>query len=260
MGNLARIVVIQHRKEKLPLSTYLLHPLLQIWESWGHQVRVVHGTRGLPDADLAILHVDLSVIPAQYAAAVAHYPRVVNGRALDIRKRTVSRNLVRPGDDWDGMVIAKSDLNAAGFPEFRVLRGRRPRPRYMIYAGIAQVPDRVWADPRMVVERYLPELGDGCFQIRTFTFFGDGMRNRICRSPSPLIKGAEIVEHWPGPAVPQELLAERERLEIDYGKFDYVVRDGRAILFDANKTPSFPPGRPRAMFEDLAAGLQSMLA
>jgi hypothetical protein len=257
---LARIVVIQHRNEMLPLSTYLLHPLKQIWESWGHEVFLVCGTWKLPDADLAILHVDLSVVPEKYAAVAARYPRVVNGRALDIRKRTVSRYLVRPGDDWDGMVIAKSDLNSAGFPEFRLVRGRRPRPRYMIYADIAHVPERVWSDRRLVVERYLPELGDGFFYIRTFTFFGDGMRNRICKSPSPLIKGAEIVEHWAGPAVPEELLAERERLGVDYGKFDYVVRDGRAILFDANKTPSFPPGSPREMFEDLAAGLRSLLA
>ena len=33
----------------------------------------------------------------------------------------------------------------------------------------------------------------------------------------------------------------REAMGFDYGKFDYVVRDGEAILLDANKTPGHLP-------------------
>ena len=34
----------------------------------------------------------------------------------------------------------------------------------------------------------------------------------------------------------REILAWRERLGLDYGKLDYVELDGRAVLFDVNKT------------------------
>ena len=33
-----------------------------------------------------------------------------------------------------------------------------------------------------------------------------------------------------------EIVQMRKRLNFDYGKFDYVVHNGRAVLFDANKT------------------------
>ena len=31
------------------------------------------------------------------------------------------------------------------------------------------------------------------------------------------------------------------RLHFDYGKFDYVVHEGRAVLIDTNKTTGSPP-------------------
>jgi len=58
----------------------------------------------------------------------------------DIRKSAFSRNLVRPGDGWDGPVIVKSDLNCAGRPE-RLLRepawvrSHAPRPRLCGISG-----------------------------------------------------------------------------------------------------------------------------
>jgi hypothetical protein len=256
---LARIVVVRHRDEEERFSTYLLHPLLRIWESRGHEIRVVRGFENLPDADLAILHVDLSVVPDEYREAVQRYPRVVNGRVLDVRKRRVSTNLLLADDDWDGTVIVKSNLNALGVPEYRVHANARPEFRYTIHARISDVPDQVWADPDLVVERFLPERDKEYFYLRVFTFCGDGTRNRICRSRKPIIRGASIIEHFPGPEVPEEILAERERLGFDFGKFDYVVREGKPILLDANKTPSFPPGAPQEMFDDLAAGLQTLL-
>ena len=61
--------------------------------------------------------------------------------------------------------------------------------------------------------------------------------------------------------MPDERRAERERLGFDYGKFDFVVREGKAILLDANKTPGSPPPSPEidASNADLARGLHSML-
>ena len=266
---LARIVVVRHQNERQNISSYLLHPLLQIWREQGHEILVVRGLADLPDADLAILHVDLTLVPDEYAEAVQRYPRVVNGRTVDVSKRNVSSILVQKGDDWDGKVVAKANLNCFGVPEYRIYGSASSGfptdlPElpigYTVYPAIGRVPDRVWEDPNVVVERFLPEHDGEYYYLRVYTFCGDGIRNRICKARRPIIRGRAIIDHWPGPEVPEELLAERERLGMDYGKFDYVVRDGRAILLDANKTPSTRVGLPREMFEDLAAGLPSLLA
>ena len=57
----------------------------------------------------------------------------------------------------------------------------------------------------------------------------------------PIIKSHHIIEREEVD-VPPELQAWRERLGFDYGKFDYVVRDGVPILIDANRTPGAPDG------------------
>jgi len=264
---LARIVVVRHQNETQNFSTYLLHPLLRIWKDQGHEALIVRGIHGLPDADLAVLHVDLTTVPDDYAAAMRRYPRVVNGGALDVSKRTVSKYLLKPGDRWDGKVVAKANLNCFGVPEFRIygtasdgFREQAELPvGYTIYPTIGRVPDRVWDNPALVVERFLPEFDGEHYYLRVYTFCGEGSRNRICMAKRPIIRGRSIIDHWAGPEVPEELIAERKRLGLDYGKLDYVLHDGKPILLDANKTPSTRVGLPREMFEDLAAGLPSLL-
>jgi hypothetical protein len=268
-AGLARIVVIRHKNERQDFSTYMLHPLLQIWEEQGHEIRIVCGIDDLPEADLAILHIDLTLVPDEYAEAVRRYPRVVNGRTLDVSKRNVSSILLKPGDDWEGKVVVKADLNCFGVPEYRVYGSAASGyptdlPElpvgYTIYPRLERVPDRAWQDPRLVVERFMPEKDGEYFLLRVYSFCGSGTRNRICKAKRPIIRGRSIVDHWAGPEVPEELIAERERLGMDFGKFDYVVYEGRPILLDANKTPAGRAGLPREMFEDLAAGLPALLA
>jgi len=115
-------------------------------------------------------------------------------------------------------------------------------------------------DDDRVVERFLPEQDARGFWLRAWVFFGDRERcTRYCGT-LPIVKSAEIIAREPVP-VPDELRAERERLGFDYGKFDFVVRDGRAILFDANRTPSAPPLSPEmdASNARLAGGLDALL-
>ena len=68
-----------------------------------------------------------------------------------------------------------------------------------------------------------------------YLFLGDGERCSRLGSPESDLQGrrqpsAQPVE--PHPAA----RAWREELGLDYGKIDYIVRDGEAILLDANKT------------------------
>ena len=59
------------------------------------------------------------------------------------------------------------------------------------------------------------------------------------------------------------IVAERSALRFDYGKFDYVLHDGEAVLLDINATPSFGAVYPAALRErlarELAPGIEALL-
>jgi hypothetical protein len=266
---LADILVIRHADEPVDFSQYSMPILCRLWREAGHRVTIVRGLAELPKADLAILHVNLSVVPDEYREAAASYKRVVNGRALDIRKRNVSRNLLNRGDEWAGEVIVKADLNFGGVPEWRVANPDLPPSAapvelltYLICDTINHVPEAVWSDPRLVVERFLPERdADGYCWLRTWVFLGDRGRCRRGRSKSEVIKGWEIIDTDPELLeVPEPIRAERERLGVDYGKFDFVLHEGTPVLFDANKTPGIGPSRSAVLYQQLASALDGLLA
>jgi hypothetical protein len=272
---LSRIVLVTHTHDNFRNRNSLLKSLARHWVDSAHEVSLVEGLGDWPDGDLAIMHVDLSLIPDVYSEACKRYPVVINGAATDIRKRRVSRNLVNPGDAWTGPVIIKTDLNYGGIPEWNALqqsKGEGPpadlpsgpivstdRP-YPILRSSGQVPTEVWSNPGLVVERFLPEQDAQGFWTRAWVFFGDRERCTRYLSNAPIVKTSGILARESVP-VPEELRAERERLGFDYGKFDFVVRDGKAILLDANRTPSAPPSNPdvETSNANLARGLESFL-
>jgi len=64
------------------------------------------------------------------------------------------------------------------------------------------------------------------------TTSGDDVRNRFLQLTGRV--GFERLAI----SVPEELHAMWARLGFDFGKFDYVVRDGQIVLLDANRTPT----------------------
>jgi len=58
---------------------------------------------------------------------------------------------------------------------------------------------------------------------------------------------------------PSEIEALRERMGFDYGKFDYVIHEGRVILLDANKTPTFQGDANAPHLRELALGIEDFL-
>ena len=281
---MARIVVLTHEFDRFlgagdsgtfaGQSTYLLSDVLDVLVQRGHSVCVQAGLTSAPEGDAVIVHVDCSVTPEPYLDLAARFPVAVNARVADIRKRAVSRAVLARGVPWDGPVIVKSDLNSSGGPEAKhnaiaVVRGLPPahpytpaRRRYRVYSHAAEVPGRHWRDPRVVVEKFLPEREGDHFAIRTWVFLGPRERCTRSVSPDPLVKAEDAVRRDPV-EVPEELRAERERLGFDYGKFDFVIHDGCAVLFDANKTVGAAPGnreRTRQGAPNLADGFEALLA
>jgi hypothetical protein len=254
-----RLVIIHHADEKLfPGRRHLLHLLIPLWREAGIEVLEVYGPGHAPDADVAFLHVDVTIMPPEYLEFARRYPVVINGGVPDILKTRLSQLRVTRESDYDGPVIMKSALNSAGQPEraiynlyslprrilYRLLHPS-PQPRYpvhlwnksdyKVYPSIREVPGEVWDCPHLLVEKLVTEMHDGQYCLRECYFFGDQADECVELSPNPVFTSGELALHLQM-GIPPELHALRKKLGFDYGKFDYVMIDGKPFVFDFNKT------------------------
>src|SRR5262249_11589415 len=153
------------------IGRYLLADICAVIEAAGHAVLHLRGCSRFEQADGALLHVDLSLVPDEYVALGRRYPVLLNGALTDTRKSRISQARLLPGERCDGPVIVKTDLNFGGLPE----RARLPRWRalarklgfdrgertaslhYPIFESLDAVPPRLRASPDHVIERFMPE-------------------------------------------------------------------------------------------------------
>ncbi len=289
------ILILVHEYDGYPgRKVHQIWTLVDLWTADGIDVRVAVGLRdpiGREHADLVIPHVNLSVVPDQYRAWLEERPHVVNAGVYDIRKRTISANLVTREDAYDGPVIVKTDLNYGGMSELAMahrrrrasfvgrLRGRLggtpkltvppvvdletatvlPDKDYRVFTAKSEVPRGVFDNRHLVVERFLPEKRGDAYVARSYGFLGDRAYCELRGGPNPLGKPRTVREFCePHP----DIVEMRYRMGWDYGKFDYVVRDGQAILLDANKTPGTAPTPDETLRRSnaLAPGIHALLA
>lgn len=285
-----RLIILVEEAERFVRERYFAKLMVPAWEAGGWSV-AVHALDPLatpepgrwPAADAALVHLDLTVLPGALCDALRHrYPVAINAGTRDISKRRVSQQLVAPGDGWDGPVIVKTNANCGGISERRQRyagglggRGRwvydhllpwsvtgRLRTRdYPVYDSPAAVPARAWSHPGLVVERFLAEREEGLYALRQWVFLGDREIHRRTLAPSPVVKSGDGVRTETLGEVPAELRARRGELGFDYGKFDYVLHEGRGVLLDANRTPTHGAhlgDTGRALAAGLAAGLDAL--
>jgi hypothetical protein len=266
-----RIAVLVHEHEsRARLRKYLLWACTSVWESQGIEVETIWGAPRAPvEADVIFAHVNLTMLPDDVVDFISRHGPVVNGSVRDTSKSVVSSQLVGPGCEYDGPVIVKTDQNAGGRadhrdgrcpPRFgsRAWRGglshrlsvRSPRlatvglrwadvlnpKRYPTFRSIRDVPRVVFDNPALVVERYVPEIDGDHYCLRSYCFLGDRAVTVRVKSFDPVVKASSIVFREEV-GVDESIVATRHRLGFDYGKFDYVVHAGEAILLDANPTP-----------------------
>jgi hypothetical protein len=270
----AAIVILEHELQRHVRLPYMAYSLAERWRRAGHEVRVHHGLEAPPPGDLAVVNIDLTVIPEAYRRLAARYPRAVNGRVTDVSKSRFSADLLDRYSDWIGPVIVKTEANYGGKPE-ALLRAIARRDGlacdvpegpvaqgYPLYDSLRQVPEAAWRTPGLVVERFLPERdAAGHYYSRHWVFLGDRDRSIRLRSRVPIIKSGDAIGREDVP-VPDELRAWRERLGFDFGKFDYVRYGERFVLLDVNRTPSVPAyadAQVAAGQDVLAEGLESLL-
>ena len=271
---MARVLVVCHAYDAFRERQWLLQSMFPHWLAQGHEIRVCEGPPSATAvADIVFLHVDCSLIPEAYLEAVQRFPRVINGRVDDIRKSTLSRLRIAPEDGWQGPVIVKSALNCGGVPETwhntraRQLGqpephpGARVLPSYPIYRHVSEVPPAVWTMPSICVEKFLPDQDARGYWTHFWLFFGDRGRCRRFCSPNPVVKAGNAVLAETV-AVPASIRAERDRIGLDYGKIDFVIHGGEAIVVDVNRTPGPTPvrGGPEVGTPELLApGLDDLL-
>lgn len=289
-----RIVILTHARDaNAPRRPFIIWGVKEAWERAGIEVVVARGVDRFVEGDVAVAHVSLTVMPEAYRRHLARYPLAVNGAVVDVSKRRVSRNLVRQGDGWDGPVIVKTDRNYGGLREAEFAgtspwqrsaawahaawrrvawdRARREAERwrtvacldpatYPVFASAADVSPAVFENPALVVERLLTEREGDLYVLRSCAFFGDRHVSVRLLSQVPVVKASTVAREEIAPH--DEVFEVRRRLGLDFGKIDYVVHDGRAVVFDANRTPTFGAGgdgfRARASGR-LAEGLSALL-
>lgn len=268
---------------------YAIHVMIARWRERGMGVEVVRGIRrgirlGIDRDCIVIPHLDLTRMPREYQDYLRDFPVVVNRRVVDISKRKISRNLIGSPEEHDGAVMVKTDLNVGGEAEAEKLRRRGKLGRlmfaaarrlpwaytgmlgsfgYRIYENTKLVPRTVWRNRRLVVEKFLPERRGELYCLRQYTFFGSREINTLAMSPDPIVKAQRVVAREVLPEAPAELRQMRRALGFDYGKFDYTMCEGRVVLFDANRTPTYnagsKAGSPSKLILDLALGIDDFL-
>lgn len=274
-----RIVIVRRPNDAFDRYPYIIHLLMEQWRQAGFIVDVSgHPDTALGPGTVVIPHLDATRTPAEYETSFARCAVVVNRAVTDISKRRISQNLVTRPTDHDGPVIVKTNRNCGGQPEFERIHNkgrcartaldlarRLPWPltgmigQYKVFDHPSLVPRAVWRNPLLVVEKFLPERQEGMYCLRHYTFFGTSEINTLVFSADPIVKARNITKRQilsePSPGI-RDI---RRALGFDYGKFDYILHDGRVVLFDANRTPTYDPASPagsaRPRIIGLAAGI-----
>jgi hypothetical protein len=280
-----RVLVLRATNEPFEKVPYVIHLLMDEWRRRGIPVEVTDSIPEPTGPDVLVFpHMDLTIIPPRLAERLGRCARVINRSVTDISKRRISRHLVAAPDDHDGPVIVKTNLNFGGKPEMRLvaLRGGEPLQKleairrmpwpvsgilkaenYPIYENPRLVPPRVWGNPRLIVEKFLPEMEGEFFCLRQYIFFGESEINTRSISPDPRVKSRRVARREILDSTPPAVRSVRDELGFDYGKFDYVVRGGEAVVFDVNRTFSYDPesktGSASTMILKLADGIQPFL-
>jgi len=288
------IAIITDVNDRFHSLRYLAQLMIPEWEKMGLRVVTVNPGSPFEPADLAILHPDISTDSPEILSLAEKYELVVNGAVHDIRKTHISDHLVSRGDSYEGPVIVKTNGNAGGRHDFKatVMKSKilrrfdspvlerlawpvigkvdQLRPwadrtalsasQYRIFTDAGKVPRKVWSNPHFVVEKFLSERVGSLYSCRHWLFFGKEEVGRRSLSTSPVVKGGAQIEPL-DEAVPPTIRDLRRKLGFDYGKFDYGIVDGEAILYDANRTPGLSRHvhLHRSTATTLAAGIREFI-
>ncbi len=109
------ILIVSHKNGRpLQDSRYVIRYLMNQWQEQGFTVRFAYGTRKKIHADIVINHVDLTVTPKEYIRYFRSYSQKINSGVTDISKSIISSCILKPGENYTGPVIIKTNNNCGG--------------------------------------------------------------------------------------------------------------------------------------------------
>lgn len=290
------LAILIHKHDTFEPSQYLLLLAVNALRARGWRISVIRGVdQAHADALLAdpdppracFVHVDLTVIPETYLALARRFPYAPNLATRDISKRAFSDHLVTRADAYDGPVIVKTNNNCGGLKEAQLaqtafptralhalhrrlpwpLRSRLAAKSYRIFDSKRSVPSLVWLNPALVVERFLPEVQQAMYCMRSWVFMGPRESLSIRKARTPIVAVPNVdTRAFIEPTkdnLPDAIRRQRSDLGFDFGKFDFVISDGRPVLLDANRTPTnqtMTPEERATEGNNLADGIESLLA
>lgn len=247
-----RLAILHSRGSDPGTRVHMVMEIADRLQELGVEVVHLYGTSRFEPADAIFVHVDLSVVPREYLEFARRYPIRFNDKGADIRKRGFVDGLLTAGSDYPLPVIVKSNLNYGGAPEQkersmleraahrlrRMAEGAPARTQtkddYRIYPSLSKVPASSFSSDMIVQKLILEKDGDKNL-LREYFFFDDMHYQNFERSSDIIITEDEQLGCKPFVPHPK-LLEVRRRLQLDYGKIDYVMSNGEPFIFDANKT------------------------
>ena len=238
------------------MKNYTLHRLLRELDVVGLRWRILDARVPQDIGAAAIVHVDLTELPAVFHSVADQYSRCINGRAITIDRRLYSRLILTLEDRYGGPAIVKTVLNSQGFPELRYAARSGPGswlihltrkiitpdfkraqcPDYEVFPKAIDIPLGCWSDPRLIVERFAPgALTLPIVKYRYHFFLDVELTTRsVCASLLSDEASVEAVEFVSD--IPSEVIGVRQDLHLDFGAIDYFVVDDECYVIDANKT------------------------
>jgi hypothetical protein len=214
MSEVRKILIISHHQHELDHSrSYLLYDMRRCWEARGILVEEVCGVEKHVDADLAIVHIDLTTIPEEYLAFARAYPKSVNANCPDLRKTLYSSVQLHKSDVYSGPVIVKSVLNTGGYWEKWVDRHGgvsgttkelmtspsslpiESKRDYKIYPSLQEVPSDILESKSVLIEKFLPEFHKDMYCLREWYFFGSSEVNSVELSKEPIFNAGLTAGH-----------------------------------------------------------------
>ena len=263
---------------------YSITQCIPSWEAQGHKVQFFSGIKEKTGADLVISQIDMTVRSKAYQAFMQEEKAVLNFGVTDIRKSTFSQLQLFEEDTYQDEVIVKTELNCGGKPDRYVLyktplvkqiplrlshaayrlkqtlktRSLSPlaytnklNKPYRVYSSLADVPKEVFQNKHLIVEKFLPEHTGTEYLLRYCVFLGDRSFAAAFKSQTSQVERDDCVIRLD--AVPENLMALRNEIGLDYGKFDYVEIDGEAIALDINPSPCMDTGFTKNLMIDVIA-------
>jgi hypothetical protein len=232
---------------------YILRRALDALVSAGMRCRALDRVDREVSGRIAMVHVDLTEVPETLLPLLNSYQLCLNGKARSIHRHLYSRARIDQESAYAGPVIVKTVLNHRGLPElinrcrsdsqllwrWRFDRGplvREHCPEYVIYPSKESVPKAVWADERLIVERFLPKSTSLPVTKYRYDFFLDVTLHIRAVYDSLVGDHTRVREVSVAGDIPHAVMEVRRNLHLDFGSIDYFVIDDEVVVVDANKT------------------------